>query len=304
MLRSCFAPCGYLAPVPANAGSAHSNRPIASEKEITALIARLAHPRYSVREAASRSLEETGFAAITPLRRAAKTSDDPEVRWRATQIVAAYDQRLRALQKAIGDEDIAEIERCVRAGVDVNSRNVDGTTPLHAACRNDASDLVRFLLKEGASAHAKTNNGFTPLHFVYCKKHSNHTYNATKMAVIVKIMVEHDVDVNARTDDGYTALHYSTARSKGERTGELTQILLNAGANPRVRTKKGMTPLHFAAWNGIADSARLLMDAGAEISFLDARDKTPLDDALHRGHATLAKTLQLRKGKSSNQLKQ
>ena len=296
-------PCSYLRPAFADETFRTNNRRIASGAEIKALITRLADPSFAVREAASRNLENTGFVAIEYLRRAIETSDDSEVRWRAAQIVAAYERRLRRLQKAIADEDLVEIERFVREGADVNTRSVDGSTPLHAACRKDAPELVMFLLAEGANVRTKTKNGHTPLHFVLCKRHSNHTYDPAQMAAIIKVMVKNHADVNARTEDGYTALHFSTARTRGAKTGELTALLLTAGANPKARTKRGMTPLHFAAWNGITDSARLLMDAGAEVNRLDARGKTPLDDALHRGHATLARALQQKQAKTSKQLK-
>ena len=64
-----------------------------SPARIASLIAKLASPRYTERESATRSLDALGEVALEPLR-AALRSDDHEVRRRAAQIIETVELRL------------------------------------------------------------------------------------------------------------------------------------------------------------------------------------------------------------------
>ena len=44
------------------------------------------------------------------------------------------------------------------------------------------------------------------------------------------------------------------------------RLLLERGADPRARSTRGDTPLTFAARDGNVDSARLLVEAGADVN--------------------------------------
>ena len=49
-------------------------------------------------------------------------------------------------------------------GDDVNSRDVDGRTPLHIATFNNYENLSELLITKGADVNAATIDGLTPLH--------------------------------------------------------------------------------------------------------------------------------------------
>ena len=65
-----------------------------------------------------------------------------------------------------------------------------------------------------------------------------------------------------------------------ERTGELAQVLMQAGADKDDETKNG-SPLICAASHGDAAVVRALLDAGADVELFDA--DAPSDTALPRG---------------------
>lgn len=75
----------------------------ASEERIALLIGQLGHDEFAMREAADLELESMGEPALPALRQAAANDADPEVRWRAEQIVQAVIGRIRvaATQKAL-----------------------------------------------------------------------------------------------------------------------------------------------------------------------------------------------------------
>ena len=69
-----------------------------------------------------------------------------------------------------------------------------------------------------------------------------------------------DLEAVASTFGNVTPLH--SACASGER--ESARILLEAGANPNVRQQGGFTPLQAAAQNGDEELARLLLARGAD----------------------------------------
>ena len=51
------------------------------------------------------------------------------------------------------------------------------------------------------------------------------------------------------------------------------------------------TPLHFVAWNGKTEVARLLLDRGVKVNPTDRDGETPLWKAAKCGHIEVAKLL-------------
>ena len=83
----------------------------------------------------------------------------------------------------------------------------------------------------------------------------------------VRSLVAKKADVNAPQGDGATAVHWAVYRGNKE----LLDVLLRAGANPRLANRAGSTPLWLASINGDAAIISALLAAGA-----DANEKLPL----------------------------
>ena len=83
----------------------------------------------------------------------------------------------------------------------------------------------------------------------------------------VRALVVKKADVNAPQGDGATALHWAVYRGNKE----LLDVLLRAGANPKLANRAGSTPLWLASINGDASAIGALLAAGA-----DANEKLPL----------------------------
>jgi ankyrin repeat protein len=69
-----------------------------------------------------------------------------------------------------------------------------------------------------------------------------------------------DLEAVASTFGNVTPLH--SACASGER--ESARILLEAGADPNARQQRGFTPLHAAAQNADEQLARMLLERGAD----------------------------------------
>jgi uncharacterized protein (TIGR03067 family) len=77
----------------------------ASSEPIVELVRQLGHEEFAARERASRRLLELGEESLPALRRAAASDSDPEIRWRAEQIVQSTLTNIRAaaMKRALAD---------------------------------------------------------------------------------------------------------------------------------------------------------------------------------------------------------
>lgn len=58
---------------------------------------------------------------------------------------------------------------------------------------------------------------------------------------------------------------------------DAVKLLLEAGADPSVKSSQGDTALHLAAWDGKVDIVRALVEGGADLDLLDNKGMTALD---------------------------
>jgi ankyrin repeat protein len=78
------------------------------------------------------------------------------------------------------------------------------------------------------------------------------------------------------------------------RTGDVEKIKLLLHADSKLvnsRTEDGATPLHLAALEGHAATARLLLDCHAQVNARGLREQTPLHMAMYDGHREVAEVL-------------
>ena len=59
------------------------------------------------------------------------------------------------------------------SGADINARDETGKTVLHAACREERLDVIKFLVEKGAAVNTMDKHGRTPLHMAAAM--DNHT---------------------------------------------------------------------------------------------------------------------------------
>src|SRR5690606_23732270 len=129
----------------------------------------------------------------------------------------------------------------------------DGETPLMVAARTDRVDAARLLIEHGADVNAReTWRNQTAVIWAA----------AQKQPAMLELLLQHGADPNARS-----------AVNNWER---------QVSAEPRehFRPVGGMTALMYAAREGCAECARLLIEAGADPDLGDPRNVTPLNNAL------------------------
>jgi ankyrin repeat protein len=202
-----------------------------------------------------------------------------------------------ALHWAVRNGDASLVDRLIRAGADATATTRYGVTPIALACENGSAPLVERLLKAGVSPNTTAPLGETALHL--CAR----TGNAGAVRVLLAAGATVDPIENWR---GQTPLMWAAA----EGHADAMRLLIEAGADvdarssmivwARQRTEEprdkwlppgGLTPLLFAARDGKAESARVLLSAGADVNIVDPDRHTPVILALMNGHFDVAAVL-------------
>jgi uncharacterized protein len=104
----------------------------------------------------------------------------------------------------------------------------------------------------------------------------------------VRTLARQTADVNGTQADGMTALHWAVQR----RDLEMTNLLLNAGADFKIANRTGAKPLYLAAVNGDAAVMARLLDAGEDANaVLTAEGETVLMLTSYTGNPAAVKLL-------------
>jgi ankyrin repeat protein len=241
-------------------------------------------------------------AGPRPLIDAAKNVDHEAVRALLKQginVNSAEPDGTTALHWASYRDDLETADLLIRGGANVNAANDLGATPLWAACQNGSEAMVARLLTAGANPNAALLLGETPL--MVAARSGN--------AQIVELLLAKGANVNSRAARAQTALMWAVA----EKHPEVVKVLLAHRADINARSEAwgevmavpphgyleynrsiphgNDTALLFAARVGDLASARLLVDAGANVDDEDAAGVSAATLAAHSGFTDVVEFL-------------
>ena len=174
------------------------------------------------------------------------------------------------------------VRQLLDAGANVESPNADGETALMLAARIGSLDVAKLLVERGADVNATeawrdqtaliwaVDNNFPELTQFLIDNGAN--ANARASANDWESQITAEPRAQYRPVGGLTVLLYA-ARSGCTRC---VRSLLAAGADIDKPTPEGMTPLMIAIDNQAYDTARLLLDEGANPQIWDWYGRTAL----------------------------
>ncbi|GKT46777.1 ankyrin-2 [Colletotrichum spaethianum] len=142
-------------------------------------------------------------------------------------------------------------------GLDVHVTDYDGNNLLHELCWHrrahdfDSREIMlawEHLLSLGLDVDQQNNRGRTPLHNLATKVQGE--------GLPIDLVISRTKNMNVRDRDGIAPLHLAVTVSE-----QYTKKLLDAGADPAIRTNEGLTPLHLASRSRQSNIVGLLLDA-------------------------------------------
>jgi cytohesin len=138
---------------------------------------------------------------------------------------------------------------------------------IYKAISDENVDLLEKGLKNGINADLLDDLGQSPVFRVVYNK-------CDKQEKMLNLLFEYDADPNFKKEpDGATVIHY--AKSK-----KIAEILIDNGADVKIRTNYGSTPLHQAFSREMAE---FFVQQGLDVNAKDNNESTPLFDAVYFG---------------------
>jgi ankyrin repeat protein len=179
--------------------------------------------------------------------------------------------------------DVAQMTALLDSGLDPNTAQLNGgplcpedpmLTPLQAAVCAGQVDTVKLLLDRGARADTLLGRGGTALTL------------AAQLGrrIIAKTLLDHGADPNTRDRSGTTPLMVASRAGNAP----LVRLLLAAKAEPGLTDAVGNTALTVA---GSGETAKLLIDGGADPAVPNNAGDSPLKAALKDGRTSVVEVL-------------
>ena len=195
----------------------------------------------------------------------------------STDVISEYGDGL-PLHVACARHSLDRV-KMVSVGCDVNRQDEAGNTPLHMACQNGNTHMVRYLVEERkCDFNVANNKGELPLHLA-CK----HRYSKT----IVRL-VSVGCDVNRQDEAGNTPLHMAFQNS---RTYIVQYLVEEKKCDVNVANNKGELPLHLACKHMYGKEIVQLVSVGCDVNRQDEAGNTPLQMAFQNGRTDIVQYL-------------
>jgi ankyrin repeat protein len=222
--------------------------------------------------------------------------------------------------------DVAKL--LIKAGADVNAKEANGIWPLLMAISNDNTSVAQLLLEHGSAVNGQDWYGRSPL-WEAVNVRNLYVHNATfkngidraPVLELIKALLAAGADVNARTRETPPFRHhllettgslewvdftgqtpFLTAALAGDVT--VMKLLLEHGANPRIDTFEGTSPLMAAAgvnwvlaqtWTEgpeqLLEAVKLCYELGMPVNQANSMGITALHGAANRGSDAIIRFL-------------
>jgi ankyrin repeat protein len=217
---------------------------------------------------------------------------------------SGYDLTPEAFFRAAESDDVAALEKLVKGGIAVDTKNAAGDTALHAAAVAGMRKSADFLLDRKLPVDVVGAEGRTPLMSAVLSGSPE----------MVRYLLSQKADPLKKDAEGIKPLMLAVRAGRAEMVAELAPYdreklddallvaalegkasvideLTNYGASVYARMDDGRTPLMLAAENGHVEAVEMLIEIGANRFSMDDEGRIAADMASEAGHEQLAMRL-------------
>ena len=177
----------------------------------------------------------------------------------------------------------------LKHGASTSATTKQGFTPLHLAAFAGSLELTKLLIDSGADLDSKAKNGLAPIHLAA----------QTGSVNVLSHLLDQPCDLG-QTKSGCNVVHVSAHHGNVE----VFEALINSSAisleSINTTNNAGMTPLHHAAQQGHAKIYQMLVDAGADQKVQTKNGYTPIDIAHRLGYVSIIENNQNQMPKSDS----
>ena len=197
-----------------------------------------------------------------------------------------YSQNIKEAMKHIFMRNYDSAKAIINAGVDVNQKERDSYL-INAACYHGDIDMVQFLIDKGARVNVVAGDGGTPLYWAARSDNSGE---------LVKLLINSGAKLDVKNKAEITPFNNAIFRAiqKGDNF-EVLEIFLARGINvdsaPKEGAAAGYTPLMGAVINNKMELSQFLIDRGANVNATAGDGNAPLLIAAKEGNLELVKLL-------------
>ncbi|XP_033215165.1 protein phosphatase 1 regulatory subunit 16A isoform X3 [Belonocnema kinseyi] len=210
------------------------------------------------------------------------------------------------LLEAAARNDIDEVRRLLKKGVNPDSTNEDGLTALHQCCIDDNEEMMKLLVEFGANVNAEDSEKWTPLHAAATCGHLHLVrYLIAKGANLLAVNADgnmpYDICEDEKTLDciegemarrGVTQELIDDTRASTEvQMLRDLQKIGTVGGDLEFKDHQGATPLHIAAANGYLRVVEFLLDQHVSTDIEDNDKWQPVHAAACWGHLEVLELL-------------
>lgn len=238
---------------------------------------------------------------------------------------------LTPLMYAAREGHIEVAKLLLESGSAVDETDKNGITPLFMAISNDRVDMARFLIERRANINAKDWYGRTPLFAAIEMRNADVDYRSFEplqtpedrkaMLGFIQLLLEKGVDPNIRVGEvpplrswmyllggslAWVDFTGETPFLLASLSGDVStmRLLLEHGADPKINTLSGTTPLMAAAginWvfnqtytegePALLEAVKLCVELGMDVNAANSMGLTPVMGAANRGSDTIIEYL-------------
>lgn len=140
--------------------------------------------------------------------------------------------------KIFADQDVRYLKDFFSAnGTDILNIRAEGYLPIHVAAAYNTIDVLRFLIKMGANADSKCDNGNSVIHFSILNPSTKN----------FEYLLDLGIDIHAKNHGGMTVAHCLFGT---QNTFHFLKLCYDAGIDLDESDDSGCKPIHYAAERG------------------------------------------------------